>query len=132
MTGCMDPTAFNYDPVAFTPDQSSCVPREWGCPSDAVATNAVATANSYDHTDAPTQCKGAYCSSDGTRDGSITERPTRVDTSSPWTCTGGAQVVAFNSVPFHPGGELPAFGECSNGLPQPSRHGLTPPVAANR
>jgi hypothetical protein len=110
-SGCMDETAFNYDPTAFTPAPDTCITRVWGCPEGATATNSVVGSNSYDHTDTDTQCRGVYCSADGTQAGIIEgESPTRSDASSPWTCaTAGATAVAYGTG----GGELPAYDECS-------------------
>jgi hypothetical protein len=106
--GCTDPMAVNYDPFAAS-DDGTCIAKVLGCPATATATNAAAVvgSNFYEHADAATQCRGVYCSSDGSQAGITTEVPSRDGAA--WACNSGSVVFYGDGAGS---GELPPIDEC--------------------
>ena len=111
-TGCMDPEALNFDPAAFVSDPDACIAKVWGCPADATAANTVAASNSYDHANAEHQCRGVYCSTDGTMAGITDTRPTWLAAPPSWSCAAGT-VVEFGGQSAAEHVLLEPFDECS-------------------
>jgi hypothetical protein len=116
LKGCTISTKANYNPAAYyDTSPSSCVDRAYGCPANAIATNANSTANYYNHSAASSQCHGSYCAHNGTLQGIVmSAKPTRVSVNALWQCPTGLAVLAFGTTTAAGVTHLlPAYDECS-------------------